>query len=202
MTRLWGPLGWMTLHSVSLCYPVNPSAQDKAQAKRFLDLFAATISCYSCKSHFIRMYDIYRTRRPNFLDSRQNFAVFTFEAHNTVNKRIDKPVFRTVQDCINTLETARTQTSFAGFRVAYLNYLIRNWSNERSGDALIALGQAREMINQNNSYWTPMEPTGPIVLHETDLQLIESETMKFSMGGVAFPKFVGFRNGKLQLARR
>ena len=91
MSKLWGPLGWMTLHSISLIYPEQPTYTEKNIAARFLDLFGETISCNECKVHFKQIYALYKTLHPDFLNSRQHFALFIFRAHNTVNLRLDKP---------------------------------------------------------------------------------------------------------------
>jgi len=42
-TKIWGPLGWMTLHSISAIYPEKPSFADMEILKKFMDFFAATI---------------------------------------------------------------------------------------------------------------------------------------------------------------
>lgn len=201
MSKLWGPLGWMTLHSVSLIYPEQPTAMEKYIASRFLDLFGETISCNECKSHFKHMYSIYKSIHPEFLNSRQDFALFIFRAHNTVNKRLDKPTPKTVSECLSTLKIATAQTSLAEFRQSYLSYLMRIWGRNVSGEGLITRGHVVEMNKINNEYWSPREIPIPDLVEGDVMTPIQTSTLRVSRG-VAVSTAIGFRGGKLMLAKR
>jgi len=203
MTKLWGPLGWMTLHSISLLYPVSPTANDVKQTERFLNLFAETITCQYCKTHFASMYAIYKLRHPDFLSSRQKFAMFIFRAHNTVNKRLDKPIQQTVGECMATLMHNIQNTSFAEFRNNYITYLQRNWSKERTGDGMIFGGGAREMKRINDEFWSKKETLEDIELDEDNvLEFIEDTGVRYnSITTRLVSTNVGFRGGKLMLKR-
>jgi len=202
MTKLWGPLGWMTLHSVSLIYPENPSDLEKGIATRFLNLFAETISCNSCKNHFKSILLIYRNMYPGFLNSRQEFAIFVFRAHNTVNRRLDKPRPSTVADCLQTLREATSHTSLAEFRTAYINYLTKNWTRELSGDNMMAMASVREMEKINNEYWTPREIPIPELNEEDVTTSIEKSDTRLTFSGNLSSVKVGFAGGRLRLTRR
>jgi UDP-galactopyranose mutase len=201
MTKLWGPLGWMTLHSVSLIYPESPSLQEKQLVARFLDLFAETISCIHCKLHFKNMKTIYISMYPNFLDSRQNFAMFVFRAHNTVNKRIDKPRPSTVSECLQMLKIATSHTSFAVFRNSYLSYLTRNWGRDYSGEGRIIINAVNEMIKINNEYFSPRERGIPELIEDDITRLIERSDVRITYSGGLASVSVGFKGGRLQLKR-
>jgi hypothetical protein len=202
MSKIWGPLGWMTLHSVSLIYPEQPTYAEKQIAARFLDLFAETISCNECKIHFKQIYAIYKSLHPDFLDSRQNFAIFIFRAHNTVNLRIDKPRPSTVSECLKTLKLATKQTSLATFRTSYLSYLSRNWGRDISGQGLMVKNQVKEMIKINTEYWSPREIPIPVLKEDDVTASIENSNMRVTSQGVAISAIVGFKGGKLRLAKR
>jgi len=200
MAKLWGPLGWMTLHSVSLIYPENPTPEEQKIASRFLNAFAETISCPTCKSHFGVMYAIYSATYPGFLKSRQTFATFVFRAHNTVNKRLDKPFPKTISECISTLKTATSQTSFKQFRAAYLAYLNKNWGREHGGDAAIARVSVKELQTITSQYWDPRDDGTIPELEESDvLELIEAKQMRVAGLGRVISTRVGFKGGKLRL---
>jgi len=200
MTKLWGPLGWMTLHSVSLIYPEKPTPEEQKLASKFLDLFANTISCPTCKSHFKNMYAIYLTIHPKFLNSRQSFATFVFRAHNTVNKRLDKPIPRTVAECLSTLKTATSQTSFKQFRHAYIAYLARNWNQEQNGDGIITRGSVKEIQKIVTQYWDLRDDgTIPELQEENVLEFIEGRQMRVTGLGRTISTKVGFKGGKLRL---
>lgn len=202
MTKLWGPLGWLTLHSVSLIYPENPSEAEKAIANRFLVLFSETISCITCKNHFKIILTFYRHTYPNFLDSRQDFAMFVFRAHNSVNKRIDKPRPSTVAECLASLRHATTHTSFAQFRKSYLNYLNRNSNNDYSGDGMITKKSIKEMEKINDEYWSLREIPIPELDEDNVLITIEKNDARISPAGNISSVKVGFAGGRLRLTKR
>jgi hypothetical protein len=202
MTAIWGPLGWMTLHSVSFNYPDRPSREEKIIASRFLDLFGETISCNQCKVHFKTMRALYISVYPDYLDSKENFAYFGFRCHNMVNKRKDKPTPATVAECLETLKTAVSVTSFVNFRASYLSYLSRNWGRDLSGDGRIMLGHVREMIKINNEYWSLRETAIPSLPEADILVTVEKSNLRVAPSGVAMSSFVGFKGGRLKLMKR
>jgi len=192
----------MTLHSVSFNYPDTPSREEKIIASRFLELFSETISCNQCKVHFKTMKALYAKIYPDYLDSKQNFAYFVFRCHNMVNKRKDKPAPATVSDCLDTLKTAISVTSFANFRSSYLSYLTRNWGRDLSGDGRIMLGYVREMIKINNEYWALRETPIPSLPEANVLVSLENTKLRVGPSGVAMSTAVGFKGGRLKLMKR
>lgn len=154
MTKYWGPLGWMTLHSISLNYPDNPSKEDKQILIRFINNFTESITCPSCQSHFRTMFESYIGLFPSWSSSKFDLFVFIARAHNTVNKKLDKPLIRTVAQCLETIKSNTKNTSLSGFRKAYINYLIGNWSRELSGEGRIRMNYAKEVQKINSQYWS------------------------------------------------
>jgi len=157
MTAIWGPLGWLTLHSISVNYPEIPKAEDKAIVKKFLDLLAETISCPSCKSHFTNIYNSYTSQTPNWADSRYNLYLFIVRAHNTVNKRLDKPRPSTVSESLSMLQMATKLKKPSEYRNSYIQYLMNNWSREGGGEGMIQMANVREMRKINDQYWNLRE---------------------------------------------
>jgi hypothetical protein len=202
MSKFWGPLGWMTLHSVSLIYPETPSLAEKAIAVKFVDAFAECISCHFCKTHFITMRAMYQISNPDYLDSRNNFALFVFRAHNTVNARLDKPKQATVSECLQTLKQASAQNSMLAFRTSYINYLINNWNKEAGGDAMITRGVVRELKKIIEEYFNPRDTgTLPEIAEADVLTPIENRQLRFISPTHLVSVNVGFRGGKLRLKK-
>ena len=156
-TKFWGPLGWMTLHSISAIYPENPTLEEKAILNSFMESFRESITCPHCKGHFTSMFNTYRIRHPEWNTSRFDFFLFVCRAHNTVNKRLDKPIFPTINDCIERLKLNTQQNSATTYRNAYINYLINNWTKEFTGDGAIFLQSAKTMKKINEEYFTPRD---------------------------------------------
>lgn len=190
----------MTLHSASLCYPENPSAQDQHIAALFITAFTQSISCHRCYTHFREMHERYVKNHPDYLKSRQSFAIFVFRAHNTVNKRIDKPVLSTVEDCLKSLKAATANTSFKQFRDSYLKYLTANWNRELSGDAIISQNAVKTLKQINIEYLAGLD-TGiiPELLEEDVVTPVERIPPNPFIRPDGKPVRVGFKGGKLRL---
>ena len=153
MTSLWGPLGWMTLHSVSLLYPEYPSSEDKVILRRYMELFRDTLTCIHCHNHFKVIFQNYTSSHPQWADSRFEFFLFVARAHNAVNNRLSKPKPSSVQACIDMFRSNTVVTDAFTYRAKYIDYLMRNWSAEMSGDSMMKVGYVRELRKINNEYW-------------------------------------------------
>ncbi len=152
MTAVWGPLGWMTLHSISTSYPERPSLNERQLISTWLDMFRDTITCPHCKDHFTTMLHNYRARFPEMLDSRQNFAMFVFRAHNAVNARLSKPVYKTLDECMEVLRKNIETRSPAEYRQAYLNHILRHWQTLQDVSGIVAVKKIAEMRKIEASY--------------------------------------------------
>jgi hypothetical protein len=209
MTSRWGPLGWITLHSISANYPEHPTDADKMILKKFIELFAETISCPSCKSHFGIMYHTYIARHPSWWNSRANLFLFICRAHNTVNRRLDKPIIPSVMSSIDTLLMLTKVTSPKEYRKQYLIYLQRNWASP-DAEGFMMSRAVREMIKINAEYWDPRETNFAIRIPEGDV--LETIVPVRSQTGAVLPGLksdgsplqVGFslRSGRFSLVRR
>jgi len=167
MTAIWGPLGWMTLHSISICYPENPGDPDKQILDQFMNAFASTISCPDCKNHFGRIFPNYKNLQPDWNASRYNLFLAVCRMHNMVNRRLDKPAPRTVSACLDTLRGAVRSTSPAQFRENYIDYLTKNWTALRDHSSL---NYVNLMKNINDNYWIPRENSyNHVVFPEADV---------------------------------
>lgn len=152
MTSVWGPLGWMTLHSMASLYPDEPTASERALMNTWLDLFAGTITCPSCQEHFREMLASYRARFPQMLESRASFLLFTFRGHNSVNHRLNKPIFSTVAACFEALQNNVKGRSAAQFRQAYYAHITRHWKILRDAHGMAALRKIADMNKIEATY--------------------------------------------------
>jgi len=195
-TKFWGPLGWMTLHSISAIYPENPTAQEKLILSNFMESFRESITCVHCKGHFTSMLNTYKRIHPEWNASRFDFFVFICRAHNTVNKRLDKPIFPTLNDCIERLKLNTQQNSTATYRNAYITYLIGNWSREFTGDGAIFLQNAKTMKKINDEYFTPRDQGFTNLTFDKDASVVEfiPENPRLYHVGPNLPNAVTFSN--------
>jgi hypothetical protein len=210
-TQFWGPLGWMTLHSISAIYPENPTQEERLILENFVELFRECITCPHCKSHFTGMLNMYKRNHPEWSSNRYNFFLFVCRAHNTVNKRLDKPIIQTLNDCIQTLKNATRVNSPAQYRTAYINYLISNWSKEFTGDGAIALGVAKQLKRINDEYFTPRDKGYENVYffeNGSVTEFIAEDPRRYDVGpnlpnALTFSNVnIGFKNGRFQIGKR
>jgi hypothetical protein len=210
MSQIWGPLGWMTLHSISLNYPDNPSLEDRAILDSYMKNFAGCITCPSCRSHFSSMFTFYKQRYPEWNSSKFQLFLFIARAHNTVNKRLDKPIIFTVASCLQTIQDNSKLTSLPVFRHNYIRHVSRNWEQQLGGEGRIMLGMIREVQKINNEYWNIRETSiDTIVFPEADVTeyIIDANPKiysPFSSKTVVIPRSIGFkfRGGRLMLGGR
>jgi len=170
----------MTLHSISLLYPEVPSNTDKQILKRFMILFQDTISCPSYHKHFKVIFENYVRKHPDWSDSRFNLFLFVAIAHNTVNKRLNKPRPDSVQACLDMFANNTKVTSAAVYRQKYMEYLARNWGRELSGEGMMRIAEVRELRRIMNEYWNTKtdESTATFKKSANVLDLID-ETPEF-----------------------
>jgi hypothetical protein len=204
-TKIWGPLGWMTLHSVSAIYPEQPTQSDRLLIEEFISAFRETISCPYCKTHFTGMFNKYIQLYPNWSSSRQSLFMFICRAHNTVNRRLDKPIYKTVSECIETLKNATSVKPQAEFRKAYLDYLVKNWSRQTDGEGLMMMGFVRKMIKINNEYLNlrDVKYSDISIQEDSVIEFIPEDSSKYrATSNVLDPIYyrnikIGFKNGSI-----
>ena len=144
--------------------------------RSWLDMFRDTITCPSCRDHFTKLLSAYRTVFPNMLASRQNFTVFTFRAHNAVNRRLHKPVYGDVQACMDLLKTNVKTHSARDYRLSYLNHISRHWRMMRDATGISALRKLTEMNKIELEYLGPRD-TGFAVEITPDLVVLPPDVL-------------------------
>ena len=142
----------MTLHSMASLYPDTPTHSERQLMVSWLDMFAATITCPSCREHFTELLGSYRQKYPNMLDSRANFLLFSFRAHNSVNARISKPVYSTVEQCFEVLRSNTKVRPTTDYRNSYINHIRRFWRTMQDMSGISAIKKIHEMTKIEASY--------------------------------------------------
>jgi hypothetical protein len=152
MTAFWGPLGWMTLHSISVCYPEHPTLIDKKLLDEYMQAFGMTITCSICNDHFSKMFSGYKNSVPTWNDSKYDLFIAICRMHNTVNKRLNKPIPKTVGECLDVLQNATRYSPPSEFRKKYINYLDEQWKR------FLGLKQKVDIMKKiNDEFWNNRE---------------------------------------------
>ncbi len=157
----------------------------------WLDMFRDTITCPSCKGHFTDMLASYRSQFPNMLQSRHEFVMFTFRAHNAVNKRLNKPVYTTVEECVATLRNNVKSRSAKDYRVSYINHISRHWRTFQDVSGIVALKKIREMKRIEDEYIASRDTNFTIDIRSDVVILPQSIMEKTTEQQVARPRFFG-----------
>ena len=207
MTSIWGPLGWMTLHSVASCYPDTPVPSEKTLMQTWLDMFQSTITCPSCREHFGVALTSYRRQYPRMLSSREEFLVATFRLHNAVNRRLNKPIHASVAACFEQLRNNVRSRTARDYRIAYINHIQRFWRTMQDVSGITALKKINEMRkieyeylqrHENNFEIDIPENTVVLISHALDAQTEIPNPIRIDTRSL--PK-IGFSGGRFQTRR-
>jgi len=152
MTKIWGPLGWATMHSIAALYPDSPSDYEKQMLLRWIGAFRETILCPSCQAHFASMFDSYIHRYPHWWDSRKDVCEFVFRAHNTVNVRTHKRVY-SFQESVAELEKVYPASRCAEIRRFYLSYIRQDWMKNITIEGISSFTKIKELNLVESEYW-------------------------------------------------
>jgi hypothetical protein len=187
MTTVWGPLGWMTLHSVATCYPEAPTAAERQLMSSWLDMFRDTITCVHCKQHFTELLATYRTSFPNMLATRHDFVVFTFRAHNAVNRRLNKPIYNSVEECMETLRTNVKLRKAQDYRISYINHITRYWRTMQDVSGVTSTKKIAELKKIDIEYIQPRDTNFDVTLR-ADIVVLPRDALEKVEPGIFTPR--------------
>ncbi|EPZ36898.1 Erv1/Alr domain-containing protein [Rozella allomycis CSF55] len=80
---------WTFLHTLAAKYPANPTAEQKAEMKSFVEMFGRLYPCEECGQHFREMLG----KEPPKVESGVEFQKWLCGLHNKVNLRLGKAEF-------------------------------------------------------------------------------------------------------------
>ena len=85
-TTLWGPSGWIFLHTLTFIYPETPSYTDKVAMQNFMNSISYILPCKYCRISFTK----YSNSLPiiDYLDNRDKAIEWLYKMHNKVNKKL------------------------------------------------------------------------------------------------------------------
>ena len=146
-----------------------PTETERQLMITWLDLFRDTITCPSCQAHFAELLSNYRAQFPNMLYSRRDFLLFTFRAHNAVNKRIGKPVYPTVQACLDVLRNNVKFNKSVTFRISYVNRITMHWRVFQDASGLTAMKRIHQIKKIEVQYMTTRSNEFEIGIPEDDV---------------------------------
>lgn len=89
VTKIWGPMIWMSLHTISFNYPEKPSPEDKKNYRNFIYNLRYVLPCKYCR---INLKKNLKQKPLQMCDmkNRETFSRYIYELHELVNKMLDK----------------------------------------------------------------------------------------------------------------
>lgn len=148
----WGPLGWITLHSIAAGYPEQATAYEKELFRRWLVSFQETILCPSCSKHFGDMLSHYGSKFPTWTNTRKGVVEFVLRAHNTVNARTQKPIY-SVEESVRELQRVFPEAIVTQKRREYLLYIRGDWMKNMTMSGISTAPKLKELFSIEENYW-------------------------------------------------
>ena len=89
MTKIWGPIAWTFLHTISFNYPVNPTDEDKKNYMNYVLNLQHVLPCKYCRINLTNNLK----KKPLlmcYMENRETFSRYIYDLHETVNKMLHK----------------------------------------------------------------------------------------------------------------
>lgn len=129
------------------------------------------------------------------LNSRQDFSLFTFRAHNAVNRRLKKPLHTTLEDCMDTLKNNVKTRTAADYRVSYLNHIGRYWKSWQDISGIVALKKINEMRKIEATYVQPRDTNFNVTL-TPDVVILPRDALEAAEQTPGIPSMVTLPKGQ------
>jgi len=89
VTKIWGPIIWTALHTISFNYPINPTHEDKIHYKEFIYSLKYVLPCKYCRINLTKNLKQKPLLMCN-MKNRESFSRYIYELHELVNKMLGK----------------------------------------------------------------------------------------------------------------
>ena len=86
--NIWGPHFWITLHTITFDYPINPTQSEKTHYANFINSIQYVLPCKICRKNFSRK--LKENPIKNYLNTRKDFVYWMIDSHNKVNSETGK----------------------------------------------------------------------------------------------------------------
>lgn len=90
----WGPHYWYVFHTYAAIYPDNPTYLHRDIAKTFIKSIPFLLPCADCSKHAFHYIAAKVKNLDTIVSSKQKLIVFFKDFHNSVNIRLNKPIYR------------------------------------------------------------------------------------------------------------
>jgi hypothetical protein len=89
MVKIWGPLQWTFLHTMSFNYPVHPTIEDKKHYRDYVLNLQYVLPCKYCRINLANNFKK-KPLQMCHMENRETFSRYIYELHELVNKMLKK----------------------------------------------------------------------------------------------------------------
>ena len=109
-TRVWGPGGWLFLHSIAQNYPWEPDTQKKEDYLQFFRLVGNVLPCRYCRESYQDFIKQSGTEL-NFsvMKDRKTLTTWLYNIHNQVNKKLGITCVPSLKEVWDKFESFRSK---------------------------------------------------------------------------------------------
>lgn len=86
---IWGPNFWFFLHTIAICYSLNPNATTKKKYYNLIQTIPLLLPNEEMGKNFSKILDEFPVTP--YLDSRESFTKWVHFIHNKINISLNKP---------------------------------------------------------------------------------------------------------------
>jgi hypothetical protein len=108
LTGVWGPSLWMTLHTISMNYPCNPTPLQKKQYKTFFDSLQHVLPCGKCRDNLVSNLRTTKYSSKVF-ENRETLSKWVYQLHACVNEMLGKSTPISYREMRHTFENFRAR---------------------------------------------------------------------------------------------
>jgi len=109
-TRVWGPAGWLFLHSIAQNYPWKPTEEQKVNYLFFFKLVGNVLPCRYCRESYQGFIEHPDTQlNIDVMKSRVTLVRWLYLIHNKVNEKLNISTGPTLKEVWNKYESFRSK---------------------------------------------------------------------------------------------
>ena len=109
-TRVWGPAGWLFLHSIAQNYPWEPTEEKKREYLEFFKLVGSVLPCRYCRESYIDFITQSDTLLSmDTMKDRKTLITWLYDIHNKVNEKLEVKDIPTLSEVFNKYESYRSK---------------------------------------------------------------------------------------------
>jgi hypothetical protein len=96
--------------------------------------------------------------------------------HNNVNKRLNKPIYDSVEKCMETLHNNIKAKTAKEYRFAYVNHIMRYWKSLQDISGIAAVKKIQQMRKIEDDYFTPRDTNFQVTIR-SDIVVLPADAL-------------------------